>query len=162
VTGADRDQLVIDPGRRTIAGRDRSGPEYRFDSGEFVGKKVYLGELRTDERGRLLFLGGRGVSASSDGTPPTDFANNDKWHDDVCDGPVTAEVKIDGRVVPVDPARVVVAPPNYAPQLTTVRTLYDLLYDVFVQAGWLPFPERVSFTEHIYPIFDRLAGPAVG
>lgn len=158
VTGKDRQQLEIDPGPRTIAGPHRSGPGYRFDSGTFMGKKVYLGEVRTDGGQRLLFLGGRGVSASSDGSPPTDFANSDKWHDDVCDGPVTAEVTIGGETVPVDPAWVVVAPPNYAPDLTTVRTMYDLLYDAYVQAGWLPFPERISFTEHVYPLLRRLVG----
>jgi L-Lysine epsilon oxidase N-terminal/L-lysine epsilon oxidase C-terminal domain len=158
VTGAEREKLSIDPGPRTIAGRDRSGPGYRFASGTFMDKEVYLGELRTDGAGRLLFLGGRGVSASSDGSPPDEFANNDKWHDDVSDGPVTAEVTIDGESIPVDPAWVTVAPPNYAPDLTTVRTMYDLLHDEFVQAGWLPFPEQVSFMEHIYPLLRRLAG----
>ena len=158
LTGSARDQLEIDPGPRTIQGRETSGAKYRFASGQFMGKKVYLGELRTDEAGRLLFLGGRGVSASSDGSTAQDFANNDKWHDDVSDGPVTAEVKVDGRSLPVDPAWVVTGPPNYAPDLVTVRTMYDLLYDAFVQSGSIPFPERVSFTAHVYPILRRLSG----
>ena len=156
ITGSERDQLAIDPGPRTISGRDRSGPQHCFDSGAFMGTKVYLGELRTDAAGRLIFLGGRGVSGSCDGSPPTDFANSDKWHDDVSDGPVTARLTVDGVAVPVDPAWVVVAPPNYAPELTTVRTLHDLLYDGYVQCGWLPFPDQVSFVAHIYPILRRL------
>jgi hypothetical protein len=158
VIGEARDQLVIDPGARTIQGRDQVGPQHRFDSGEFCGKKVYLGELRTDEAGRLIFLGGRGVSASNDGSPATTFANNDKWHDDVSDGPVTAEVTIDGRSIPVDPAWVIVAPPNYAPDVVGVRTMYDLLYDTYVQCGWIPFPQRVSFSRHILPLLTRLVG----
>ncbi len=158
VTGADREGLTIDPGPRTISGRDLEGPEYRFDSGKFVGKAVYLGELRTDDAGRLLFLGGRGVSASSDGSAPYEFANNDKWHDDTSDGPVTATVKIDGESIPVDPAWVVCAPPNYAPDLCSPRTMYDLLYDEFVQSGALPFPDQVSFSEHVYPLLRRLSG----
>jgi hypothetical protein len=159
VAAADReDQLVIDPGPRTIAGPDRSGPEHAFDTGTFFGIPVYLGELRTDSAGRLVFLGGRGVSASMDGTPPTDFANNDKWHDDVSDGPVTAQVTIDGESVPVDPAWVVVAPPNYAPDLLTVRTMYDLLYDEYVRAGVLPLRDTVSFMRDVYPILQRLTG----
>lgn len=137
---ADRPSLVIDPGPRTITGRNTSGPAYRFDGGKSLGKPVELGEVRTDADGRLVFLGGRGVSASSDGSKAQDFANNDKWHDDVSDGPVTAEVKIDGRTVPVDPAWVVVGPPNYAPDLYAVRTLYDLLTDVHIAQGWLPAP----------------------
>jgi len=157
VAAADRERdLVIDPGPRTISGRDQDGPA--FDTGTFFGKQVYLGELRTDDAGRLVFLGGRGVSASVDGTPPPTFANNDGWHDDVADGPVTATVTIDGDALEVDPAWVVVAPPNYAPDLVTVRTLYDLVYDVNVRAGTLPSPERVSFMRDVYPILQRLAG----
>jgi L-lysine epsilon oxidase-like protein len=158
VTGAARGRLVIDPGARTISGVDASGPYCRFDSGEFFGKQVYLGELRTDEAGRLLFLGGHGRSASKDGSPATTFANNDGWHDDVSDGPVTAQVTIDGRQVPVDPAWVIVAPPNYAPEVIGVRTMYDLLFDAYVHAGSVPFPDRVSFMRDVYPILERLAG----
>jgi hypothetical protein len=149
---------VIDPGARTISGTDVSGPKYQFASGEFFGTKVYLGELRTDEAGRLLFLGGHGKSASKDGKDATTFANNEGWYDDTSDGPVTAQVTIDGRPVPVDPAWVVVAPPNYAPEVVGVRTMYDLLFDAYVQAGWLPFPDRVSFVRDVFPIFERLTG----
>ena len=53
-----------------------------------------------DAAGRLLFLGGHGASHSKDGSRANTFANNDGWHDDVCDGPVTAEVKVDGRSIP--------------------------------------------------------------
>ena len=151
----DRGSLAIDPGPRGITGRDRSGQ--LFDTGTFLGQAVYLGELRTDAAGRLVVLGGRGVSAAMDGSPATDFANNDGWHDDVSDGPVTAGVTLDGRTLPVDPAWVVVAPPNYAPNLKSVRTLYDLLSDVFVAAGQLSVPPRVSFTLHILPILLRMA-----
>jgi hypothetical protein len=157
VTGADRASLAIDGGSRTISGADRHGPQYRFDSGRFMGRKVLLGEVRTDEAGRLLVLGGHGTSASSDGSPLTDFANNDKWHDDVSDGPVTAEVTVRGRSIPVDPAWVITAPPNYGPNIVTVRTMHDLLYDAYMRCGWIPFPDRVSFTEHVLPIFERLA-----
>jgi L-Lysine epsilon oxidase N-terminal len=54
LAGPARDQLAIDPGPRRIAGREQSGAAYHFASGEFMGKQVYLGELRTDESGRLL------------------------------------------------------------------------------------------------------------
>lgn len=158
VTGADRASLVIDPGARTISGREVSGPAYRFDTGRFRGRPVYLGELRTDQAGRLLFLGGHGSSAAYADQPITGFANNDGWHDDVCDGPVTARVTVDGRQLPVDPAWVLVAPPNYAPDLVGVRTLYDLLADVFVTAGTLTAPGQVSFTADVLPILRRLCG----
>ena len=98
-----------------------------FDTGKFIGKTIYLGELRTDEAGRLIVLGGRGKSASFDGTKAVTFANNEGWHDDVSDGPVTAKVIYDGQELKVDPAWVVVAPPNYAPMQKSVRTMWDLM-----------------------------------
>lgn len=152
----DRATLAIDPGPRTISGANTTGPEYAFDTGEFLGERVYLGELRTDEDGRLVFLGGHGVSASFDGKPPTTFANNEGWYDDTGDGPVTATVTIDGRPIPVEPAWVIVAPPNYAPQLKSVRTMYDLLVDAYVTAGSLPPPGRPSFTNDVLPILRRI------
>ncbi|KQV15798.1 MULTISPECIES: LodA/GoxA family CTQ-dependent oxidase [unclassified Kitasatospora] len=157
ITGDRRKDLVIAPEPVSIGGREVSGPAYHFSGGTFVGKEVYLGELRTDRDGHLLVFGGFGDSASYDGRPVNTFANNDGWHDDTADGPVTAVVRIDGRTVPVDPAWVMVAPPNYAPAVKGIRTLHDLLYDVFVTDGQLPFPDRVSFTRHIAPVLQRFA-----
>ncbi|MEU1287671.1 LodA/GoxA family CTQ-dependent oxidase [Kitasatospora sp. NPDC005856] len=155
VTGDRRKDLVIDPGPVEITGRGVEGPDYHLHQGKFMGKEVYLGELRTDEAGRLLVLGGFGQSASYNGAPVHTYANNDGWHDDIGDGPVTATVAVGGRELPVDPAWVVVAPPNYAPMLKGIRTLYDLLFDVFVSNGTLPFPEKVSFSRHIAPVLQR-------
>jgi hypothetical protein len=155
---ADRTQLAIDPGPRSIdAARRGSGPPERFDTGRFMGREVYLGELRTDEHGHLLVLGGHGHSASSDGSRAVTFANNDGWHDDTADGPVTAEVRYDGRLLDVTPAWVVVAPPNYAPMQKSVRTMWDLMRDVAIQAKLLPRPARPSFDRDIRPIFERLS-----
>jgi hypothetical protein len=159
----DRDALVIDGGPRSIEGRGTQGEEYRFD-GAFQGTPVYLGELRTDPDGSLLFLGGLGVSASPENTPIYDeddensFINADGWYDDTSDGPVTAEVTIGGRQIPVDPAWVVTGPPNYAPGTLGVRTLYDLLHDLYVRGLAMPFPDPVSFRDDVYPILQRLSG----
>lgn len=163
VKGAARDGLVIDGGPRTIQGKATHGGEYRFE-GEFQGTGVYLGELRTDEKGRLLFLGGLGKSASPTGEPiydttdPNAFINANGWYDDASDGPVTAKVTIEGREIPVEAAWVVTAPPNYAPDLVSVRTLHDLLTDLYVRNGWVEFPATVSFTRDVYPILQRLSG----
>jgi hypothetical protein len=161
VTGADRAGLVIDPGPRSIGGAWQGGAAYALN-GAFQGTPVNLGEIRTDEAGRLLFLGGRGVSASPTGTPiyidgdDDSFINADGWYDDASDGPVTAEVTIGGRSIPVDPAWVVTAPPNYAPEAIGVRTLYDLLQDLYIQNGWMKAPAPVSFRHDVYPILQRL------
>ena len=66
ITGAKRSRLIIDPGPRSISGKNREGREYYFDTGAFMGKSIYLGELRTDDMGRLLFLGGRGWLLGND------------------------------------------------------------------------------------------------
>jgi hypothetical protein len=153
----DRTKLSIDGGSLRIRGRNRAGPKYRFDKGRFYKKKVYLGELRTDEKGRLIFLAGHGDSASNDGKPVTAFANNDGWHDDVADGPVTATVSIAGKLVPCEGAWVVSAPPNFAPDLVGVRNMFDLLESLYVEGGWIPEPAAVSFSNDILPILTRLS-----
>ncbi len=156
-----RDSLVIDAGQQTISGPDAPAV---LCQGFFTGVPVKIGELQTDEKGRLLFLAGHGVAATPTGAPiyiPSDgnsFINADGWYDDTCDGPVDATVTIEGQSIPVEPAWVVTAPPNYAPQLKAVRTMYDLLYDLYVQAGWLPAPGQPSFTAEILPILQRLSG----
>lgn len=159
----ERRKLVIDPGKRSIAGRGQGGQaQHRFDTGTFKGLQVYLGELQTDDVGRLRFLGGRGVSRSPSGAPPyvaTDadaFGNASDWHDDMADGPVDATVRIDGRDIPTDGAWVASAPPNYAPDIKSWRTLYDLLMDLYVQEGWLARTAKVSFRQDVYPILARL------
>jgi hypothetical protein len=158
-TVSDRAALTIDPGPRTISGKDEGGKKkYAFDEGKFMGKAVYLGELRTDAAGRLIVLGGRGVSASYDGSKAVTFANNEAWHDDVSDGPVTAKVTLNGQELSVDPAWVIVAPPNYAPMQKSVRTMWDLMRDLAIQNEMLPRPARPSFERDIRPIFERLSG----
>ena len=57
-----------------------------------MGSPVYLREIKTDEEGPLVVLGGRGISRSFDGSIAITFANNEAWYDDVSDGPVTAKV----------------------------------------------------------------------
>lgn len=153
----DRTLLSIQPGERRIAGRDQQGVEHAFANGRFMGTAVYLGELRTDAQGRLIVLGGHGKAASYNGAAAITFANNEGWHDDVADGPVTATVRYHGQTLPVDPAWVVVAPPNYAPQQKSVRTMWDLMRDLFVAKGSLAAPTRPSFQADIRPIFERLS-----
>lgn len=163
VIGNDRAGLIIDPGPRSIAGSSvAGGPEHAFDTGKFKLIQVVLGEIQTDEAGRLLVLGGHGCSGSPSDAPilvPADadtFSNADDWFDDISDGPVTATIELNGTAIPVSNARVVVGPPNYAPDIVGWRTLYELLEEVYMQAGWLPKPAAVSFTEHVLPVLRRL------
>ncbi|MGR9272892.1 LodA/GoxA family CTQ-dependent oxidase (plasmid) [Rhizobium leguminosarum] len=165
VSGTNRSTLVIDPGSRSVSGRSQGGEDrFRFDTGKFKDTVVPLGEIRTDEKGRLVFLGGRGVAASPSGSPiftETDentFNNADDWFDDMSDGPVTATVMVDGAAVPVEGAWVVVAPPNYAPDIVGWRTMYDLMIEVFTSAGELSMPNDVSFMRDVLPQLQRLSG----
>jgi len=154
-----RERLTIRPAPKTISGRNLRGAQYAFDDGQFQNRSVRLGELRTDDEGRLMFLGGTGVSAPAfAGMRPLTFANNDGWHDDVCDGPVRARVTVSGRSFEAEPGYVVVAPPNFAPGLFGVVTMNDVVRELFQDAGWLPKPMSTSFTRDVWPIFDRLSG----
>lgn len=157
---ADRAQLVIDPGPRTLTGPSASST---FDTGSFLGTVVALGEMRTQGDGSLLVLGGLGVSGTSPPgvpAPITHFANNDNWYDDTSDGPVTATVKTSGakRAARARPAWVITGPPDYAPGITNFVTLYDVAYQVAVENGWRQVPDQPSFTRHVQPILQRALG----
>ncbi|HEX2252067.1 MAG TPA: LodA/GoxA family CTQ-dependent oxidase [Thermoanaerobaculia bacterium] len=162
VAGESRQALVNDPGPLEIAGRDQKGTRYRFDQGYVRWNdgppiQVPLGELRTDAEGRLLVLGGDGHSGSAFNQPPTTFANNDGWYDDVSDGPVRATVTLPGgQTFEAEPAMVAVTPPNFGPGLYGVVTMYDVVYDLFVRQGWIEPPKTVLFWEHVFPIFERM------
>jgi hypothetical protein len=172
IQGSERSRrLIIDPGPIVITGKGATSSsvgEY-----EFIGKfqnaiDVYLGELRTDDEGRLLVLGGRGHSAAIDETGTdvsgerwiTNYANNDFWHDDTSDGPVECQVQIEGRDIPVrGRAWVLVTPPDFAPDIGSVVTLLDVMEDVAFKHK-LPHPgspepvgdKDVKFWHDIYPI----------
>lgn len=153
-----RAALDIVPKPRSVAGRNAGA--VAFDDGAFWGRKVYLGELRTDADGRLLVLGGRGTSGPfKPGMKPTTFANNDGWHDDVADGPVRAMVTFPGaKPIEAEAGYVVVTPPNFAPGVSGVVTMDDVVRETFRREGWIATPTSTSFTRDVWPIFDRLTG----
>lgn len=153
-----RSKLDIVPTPLTVEGR--SVPGVPFVDGLFWNKTVYLGELRTDAAGRLLFFGGRGHSAAfRRGVTPLTFANNVGWHDDVSDGPVRATVTFRGQQpIEAEPGYVAVTPPNYAPGLAGLVTMDDTVREVFQDQGWIIAPTVTSFADDIWPIFDRLTG----
>ncbi|NMO50806.1 hypothetical protein HH310_06320 [Actinoplanes sp. TBRC 11911] len=154
--GVAEERLVIDPGTRSVSG---PAAKATFDGGTFLGHPVYLGELRTDEQGRLLVLGGHGRSGSEpDDKPLPSFADNDGWHDDTADGPVTARVVVDGQEIEVRPAWVVVAPPDFAPAISNLVTLYDVAEQVAWEKDWIKPPGEVSFDNDIVPLLARAMG----
>jgi L-Lysine epsilon oxidase N-terminal/L-lysine epsilon oxidase C-terminal domain len=155
----NRKDLIIDPGSRSISGKNQNGDKYKFDTGKFLGTPVQLGELRTDQKGRLIVLGGYGKSDSIDFEkyPIKQYANNDGWYDDTSDGPVTATVVFDNeKHIPVkDSAWVIVAPPKFAPYHYPIVTLFDTMREFALNQKWIIPPKEVSFMRDIYPIFFR-------
>ncbi|RJE76029.1 hypothetical protein BGP78_15050 [Pseudoalteromonas sp. MSK9-3] len=155
IAGSTREKLLIDGGKNTLSGRNITGDQHQF-IGAFDEVSVYLGEMTTDSEGRLVMLGGHGKSANIHGEQAVTFGNNDGWYDDTSDGPITADVTINGAVLPVKPSWVVCAPPDYAPMQKSVRTMWDLMYDIAIDANMLPVPGKPSFTHDILPIFQRM------
>ena len=75
---ASGEQSITGPGADPVA----------LDAGRFLDEPVPLGELLTDELGRLVFLPADGPWATRPGQAPlTTFSDNDGWADDTCDGP---------------------------------------------------------------------------
>ncbi|NOQ65578.1 MAG: hypothetical protein GQ582_13790 [Methyloprofundus sp.] len=158
VPSNQRQYLDITPSAKTISGTKVQGSGYSFDDGQFFNRFVPLGEVRTDEHGRLIFIPGQGKSAASrPGLRPLTFANNDLWHDDVCDGTIRATVSISGCTLEAKPGYIVVAPPNYGQGLYSVITMDDVVRDLFSKQKLLDFPSSVSFTTDIWPIFARMS-----
>ncbi len=150
----NRANLIIDPGERTLHEVNTAA---FFDTGKFYTDKVPLGEMRMDQDGRLLILGGFGHSSSPQNKPLLEFGNNDDWHDDISDGPIKAMVTLKGKSHPLPglPAWVICAPPDFAPPLTNVITLYDTLIQVAIDRVGLVLPEIPSFKDDLYPILGR-------
>ena len=152
--------LTIDPGARTL-----SNPNDTADFGggviQFSGQpavEVPLGEMRTDDSGRLLVLGGSGTSASPEGLGTDGFWRGRGWYDDVSDGPVSATIQLHGSgdTPPVEGAWVIVAPPKYAPHQDSIITLYDqLLQKMIDDFSEQSPPTTTSYTNDVYPILKR-------
>ncbi len=150
-----RQRLIIDPGPRTADCSDRRQARFDRESGDVFAATFppplepcsidTLGELKTDDVGRLLVLGGHGNSGTylydQFGQPRIDdYANNDGWFDDTSDGPVTARlVMFESRVNQVRfidveyPAWVLAAYPAYVPQVLDMVTMDEVLEDLYVR-----------------------------
>jgi hypothetical protein len=142
--------LELDPGPRSVSGGDTvTVANFAIDrdlkkakpSGETKLKIRTLGQLRSDADGRLLVIGGMGQSDFDPGLGReaiNHYANNDGWFDDMSDGPVDAELTIDGAKQQVDGAWVLVGPPDFVPPIHSYRTMYDTLLDVVVREMDIP------------------------
>ena len=164
--GFNRNKLVISA-EGSIEGTNSEGlpmtGSIEFAQGKSAGKvvkNISLATLRTDANGRLVVVGGAGMSGSPFNSSLNDFADNDGWYDSVSDGPVSATLTIDGRAQPVIPAWVVVTVPRYAPGIYGIVTWYDQAVGMARtnDNGTHESPRTTSFTRDIYPILKRADG----
>ncbi|MEZ6141574.1 MAG: LodA/GoxA family CTQ-dependent oxidase [Zavarzinella sp.] len=178
-------KLIIDPLQRTIIA-DGSPASHEIERGTSTipgnetwppvftgGKRIdSLGTLFVNLKGFLTVAGGYGKSGTPGPLPPNgqlNYDNNDNWFDDTSDGSVTAKLHVsDGTTIQVDaPAWLIVGPPDYAPPIENLVTVYDLLYDLALRKLGLDATiyngafvggaggYRPSFTKDIYPILRR-------
>lgn len=141
-----------------------------------VGAIDSLGDVRTDDQGRLVVAGGYGKACGRvlpDGEPypllngpvppPGNVANvnEEGWFDDSGDGPVSAVLVFDdGSVQPVHGAWVVVADPSFAPQIANVVTLWDQVFDTWVrELDLCPEMYGSRFRDGYRPYFEDALHP---
>ncbi|TFK38751.1 hypothetical protein BDQ12DRAFT_605201 [Crucibulum laeve] len=186
-----RTDLIVNPGPKSI-GRTLVEPKPDPNpvplTGIFYGsrKKSYaslsetqkkdlevnLGELRTDQLGRLIFIAGAGYARCvSDPKIPnfqpdiiSEFDSID-WVDDICDGWVDVVVQktVDNTTTftkkPKNKATVLSAPPKFAWGINAPTTLYDVIENLAHKNGisWRG-GDPVEFYENIWPVLQSTYG----
>lgn len=190
-------KLTIDPGPRVVKGSAQtpvafnasSAAQYwaqnkvvtldnypkSFPSDSFTdlncpsGPIDTLGEIQTDQQGRLIFSGGYGKACSWGGAKLSGDVNNDQWFDDACDGPVSAVLAFDdGSYQTVQGhAWVTATDPAYAPQTLNIVPLFDDIYNAWVmnldlspelyQNGDFQTNYKPYFDDALNPIFQSVA-----
>lgn len=162
-----RKELVNHPGkvkvdatdqREIIRGKfpsDNGGVSKLAASMNTSSKSVDLGTIQYDE-GTLIFYGADGISASLNPSDlNNDFADNSNWYDDICDGRVTASIvsKKSRDTYHLDDALssawIATAPPDYAPQIQPISTMFDLIAGAANES----YAPELSL---VFPIFYRL------
>ncbi len=171
-------RLVIDSGVVSIQGnsvnRSAKLAQYKLE-GHFWREdlKVSLGNLATDEMGRLIVLPADGVSVPVlPNNPIVDFTKNDAWYDDWCDGTIDASITLrNGKRLQALPAWVVSCGPAYALDITPFTTMFDSIenslikkYENWDEAKLANVKQRpkkpelpLSFARDVYPLFHRMA-----
>ncbi len=172
-----RQRLIIDPGPQIVDLQTTRRAAFNREAGDtyattFPPKKLHphtidtLGEILTDDQGRLLVLGGHGYSGSFNtgfGEPRIDaYANNDGWFDDTSDGPVNARLYMYSeevartRYIDVEyPSWVIAAYPAYVPEILDMITLDDVVQnmaitqfavrtDLYGKAGTFADPQYIA------------------
>jgi hypothetical protein len=152
--------LDIRGGTKQISGPNATSAPFQgtFTTGAFSAT-VTLGQLKTDAQGRLIVLGGDGTAGAPTGTPiGGSYYENPNWYDDVADGPVTASIQLTPGSTPVmaeGGAWVIVGPPDFAPEIGGIVTLYDVIRQIGIVNFGQALPVTPSFDLDIAPIIKR-------
>ncbi|MGM3309146.1 CTQ-dependent lysine 6-oxidase LodA [Anabaena sp. WFMT] len=175
----DRQTLIIDPGPRNISGINESIEISRdnipagYVHGNFpppdpkYGYSIdKLGDLKTDDEGRLVVLGGFGKSGGDE--PLSSYGGADTWYDDISDGSVICTITLKNQEVYTLKAWVVTGPPHFAPEITNISTWDDTMFDVGVryfnlvpnmyQDGTWNENFDANYQRDILPIIQRISG----
>ena len=123
---------------------------------------VKQGSIEFDHSdGSLLFFAGDGISrALVPSSLNTDFADNSNWYDDICDGRITATLTLKNSAEKIcldqteNSAWIATAPPNYAPQIEPLVTLYDMVTGASYDDASLQ-NIKTQFSD-VFPILYRL------
>jgi hypothetical protein len=131
-------------------------PSSTFPSGA-TSADLLLGQIFTDEKGRLVFFAGMGESRNVGGviaaSDPGFSLFNRGWFDDICDGSIECEVRAAaGAPQAAERAWVVTGAPAFAHQIGHLVTLYDVAETIAISRQRLPRPRRPSVTRHIAPV----------
>lgn len=175
VLGEMREQLVMGPIHASIDSTNTNQlalsspfpsppkrPSMRSFSSAYAleGVEVKLATLEVEEDGSLIFYGGDGQSASlNPATLNTNFADNSNWYDDTCDGSVQATIYFkDGTSYeikdPSEAAWIFVGPPNYAPQVNPLSTMFEMTIGAEMPSD--NQKELKTQFSDVFPIFFRL------
>src|SRR5581483_1560892 len=146
-TGDARSQLEIDSGPKSISGTS-AGPILLTNPNPLTNQTIKdLGDISTDDAGRLIFFGGHGKTVQlPNSLDIRNYVNNNGWFDDVSDGPISATLLLkDGTRVEAIGAWVSVAPPDFAPAVDNVVSLYETIWDVMVRNPGIPIPDLAMY-----------------
>lgn len=173
-----RQSLIVDPGPRSLTGRQQAvgftteqAPagypvQYPPSAVKYGVAVTTLGDLLTDDAGRLVVLGGFGNAGGN--LPLTSYGGSSTWHDDISDGPVYCTVTFtDGSPAVNLSAWVVVGSPDFAPEIVNISNLSDTMFDVGVRYfdlvpamyanGVWNTAYVANFQRDILPIINRIS-----
>lgn len=175
----ERQKLIIDPGPRTISGRnkrielDRDSIPESYPFGSFPPKNITqglpintLGRLITDSEGRLIVLPGYGRAGGDE--PISSYGGANSWFDDISDGIVHCRLNWNDGTRQEMTSWIIAGSPNYAPELTNISTLDDTMFDVGVRCfdfvpemckngAWIE-DYHADYGRDILPIIQRISG----